>query len=75
MADGDRAEDAGCASLKDQGADKVAGTLSAPFELSYVEIRCIRNFEEVNRWSHYDSTLEEIDAFIRSILTAELISA
>jgi len=56
MADGDRAEDAGFASLKDQEADEVTGRQP--------KIRRIRNFEEVNPWSRDDHTLEEIDAFI-----------
>ena len=60
MANGDRAEDADGASLKDQEVPEVTGRQP--------KTRCIRNFEEVNRWSHDDHTLEEIDAFIRSTI-------
>ncbi len=67
MADGDRAEDAGCASLNDQEADEVTGRQP--------KMHRIRDFEEVNRWSHDDHTLKEIDAFTRSTITTELISA
>ena len=67
MADGDRAENADGVSLNDQEADEVTGRKP--------KIRCIRNFEEVNRWSHDNHTLEEIDAFIRSTIMTELISA
>ncbi len=52
MADGDSSEDAGCASLVHQEADEVTGR--------QLKIRRIRKFEEVNRWSHNDHTLEEI---------------
>ena len=60
MADGDCAKDADGASLKDQEVPEVTGRQP--------KIRRIRNFEEVNRWSHDDHTLEEIDAFIRSTI-------
>ena len=60
MADGDCAKDADGASLKDQEVPEVTGRQP--------KIRSIRNFEEVNRWSHDDHTLEEIDALIRSTI-------
>lgn len=57
MADGDCAKDADGASLKDQEIPEVTGRQP--------KIRRIRNFEEVNRWSHVDHTLQEINEFIR----------
>ena len=60
MADGDRTEAVDGASLKDREVPEVTGRQP--------KIRRIRNFEEVNRWSHDDHTLEEIDAFIRSTI-------